>query len=172
MAFIAPVSRPSGYPLNYYGNMRRRNIPQTRAFPSAGPHNNHVPISARESSSFQSGIPHSGSHDGWGSTLGEKIGTAGAFASLQGTPPVSPVHTSSVHVRKRVLKYQRTDDLKSAFGSPAEQGQEQAVFDGPVELQAQFLQGDLALPIELAIEQNKGMKQVEGQQRDQQTGQD
>ena len=118
------------------------------------------------------GIPHSGSHDGWGSTLGEKIGTAGAFASLQGTPPVSPVHTSSVHVRKRVLKYQRTDDLKSAFGSPAEQGQEQAVFDGPVELQAQFLQGDLALPIELAIEQNKGMKQVEGQQRDQQTGQD
>jgi hypothetical protein len=29
-------------------------------------------------------------------------------------------------------------------------------------LQTQFLQGDLALPIELAIEQNKGMKQVEG----------
>jgi len=126
----------------------------------------------KNSNSFSPGIPHSGSHDGWGSTLGEKIGTAGAFASLQGTPPVSPVHTSSVHVRKRVLKYQRTDDLKSAFGSPAEQGQEQAVFDGPVELQAQFLQGDLALPIELAIEQNKGMKQVEGQQRDQQTGQD
>jgi len=36
------------------------------------------------------------------------------------------------------------------------------VFNGPVELQAQFLQGDLALPIEFALEQNKGMKQVEG----------
>ena len=34
------------------------------------------------------------------------------------------------------------------------------MFNGPVELQAQFLQGDLALSIELAIEQNKGMKQV------------
>ena len=46
------------------------------------------------------------------------------------------------------------------------------MFNGSVELQAQFLQGDLALPIEFAIEQNKGMKQVEGQQRNQQTGQD
>jgi hypothetical protein len=46
------------------------------------------------------------------------------------------------------------------------------VCNGPVELQAQFLQGDLALPIELALEQSKGMKQVEGQQRNQQTGQD
>ena len=46
------------------------------------------------------------------------------------------------------------------------------MFNGPVELQAQFLEGDLALPIELAIEQNKGMKQVEGQQRNEQTGQD
>ena len=46
------------------------------------------------------------------------------------------------------------------------------MFNGPVELQAQFLQGDLALAIELAIEQDKGMKQVEGQQRNQQTGQD
>ena len=46
------------------------------------------------------------------------------------------------------------------------------MFNGPVELQAQFLQGDLALPIELALEQNKGRKQVEGQQGDQQTGQD
>jgi hypothetical protein len=36
------------------------------------------------------------------------------------------------------------------------------VFNGPIELQAQFLEGDLALPIELTIEQNKGMKQVEG----------
>jgi hypothetical protein len=34
------------------------------------------------------------------------------------------------------------------------------------------LQGELALPIELGIEQNKGMKQVEGQQCNQQTGQD
>ena len=46
------------------------------------------------------------------------------------------------------------------------------MFNGPVELQAQFLEGDLALPIELTIEQNKGMKQVEGQQRNEQTGQD
>ena len=44
------------------------------------------------------------------------------------------------------------------------------MFHGPVELQAQFLQGDLALPIELALEQHKGVKQVAGQQRDQQTG--
>ena len=44
------------------------------------------------------------------------------------------------------------------------------MFDGPVELQAQFLQGDFALPIELAVEQNKGMEQVEGQQCDQQAG--
>jgi hypothetical protein len=41
------------------------------------------------------------------------------------------------------------------------------VFHGPVELQAQFLEGDLALPIELAIEQRKGVKEAEGQQRDQ-----
>ena len=46
------------------------------------------------------------------------------------------------------------------------------MFNGPIELQAQFLQGDLALPIELAVEHNKGLKQVERQQRDQQTGQD
>ena len=46
------------------------------------------------------------------------------------------------------------------------------MFNGPIELQAQFLEGDLALPIELTIEQNKGMKQVESQQRNEQTGQD
>ena len=46
------------------------------------------------------------------------------------------------------------------------------MFNGPVELQAQFLESDLALPIEFAIEQNKGMKQVAGQQRNEQTGQD
>ena len=45
------------------------------------------------------------------------------------------------------------------------------MFNGPIELQAQFLEGDLALPIELTIEQNKGMKQVEGQPRNEQTGQ-
>jgi hypothetical protein len=34
-------------------------------------------------------------------------------------------------------------------------------------LQAQFLQGDPDLPIELAVEQNKGVKEVKGQLRDQ-----
>ena len=32
---------------NYYGDMQSQYPPQTQAFPSACPHNNHVPINAR-----------------------------------------------------------------------------------------------------------------------------
>ena len=98
---------------------------------------------------------------------GEKNGRTVQWLALE---PFRPDRAYTLLLQKSAAEFPIVKEqtaLSLGTRSPAEPGQRESLFDGPIELQAQFLHRDLALLIQLAIQEDEGVKQIEGQQGDQ-----